>query len=156
MARRKRHADDRRSRRRVAARHGLVVDAATSQRLARIRQRGTSAELFVRRILASLGLRYRTENRDLPGSPDLANRTRRWAVFVHGCYWHAHEGCVRATVPKRNRAFWEAKFVANRARDTRALLALRRRGFQAVVVWECELEWPERVQKRLRRLLLSG
>lgn len=137
-----------------AGRSGLVTDAATSARLGRVRQHGTDPELAVRAMVSALGHRYRTHNRDLPGSPDLANRTRRWAVFVHGCYWHSHQGCRRATVPKNNRAFWEAKFAANRARDARALRALRRAGYRVAVVWECELvEAPERAVSRLRRVI---
>lgn len=137
-----------------AQRYGLQVDRATSARLSRQRQRGTSPELAVRRQLSALGLRYRLNNRDLPGSPDIANRNQRWAVFVHGCYWHSHSGCSRATIPKRNRAFWQAKFRANRARDARVQRALRRRGYRVAVVWECELERPERVARRLQRLLV--
>src|SRR5213594_720187 len=106
----------------------LLVDPETSARLARIRQKDTAAEQAVRRVLHELGLRFRVRNRDLPGAPDAANRARRWAVFVHGCFWHAHAGCYRATVPKRNREFWVAKFADNRARDRRVTRELRRRG----------------------------
>src|SRR5690606_627587 len=102
----------------------LVTDPETSARLGRIRQRDTSAELAVRRIVHSLGHRYRVSNRDLPGSPGLANRSRRWAIFVHGCFWHRHSRCSRATLPKRDRRFWVAKFAANAARDRRSALAL--------------------------------
>lgn len=139
----------------VPPRHELVVDEATSRRLGRIRQHATSPELLVRRMITDLGLRFRSRNRDLPGSPDLANRSGRWAVFVHGCYWHAHHRCVRATVPKRNRAFWQAKFAANRARDARAISELRRLGYRTVVIWECELSRRSTVQSRLRRQLVS-
>src|SRR5207244_9649743 len=106
----------------------LQVDPETSARLGRIRQKDTAAEQAVRRVLHQLGLRFRIRNRDLPGAPDAANRARRWAVFVHGCFWHAHTGCYRATVPQRNRDFWVTKFADNRARDTHVLRALRRRG----------------------------
>lgn len=130
------------------------MDPETSVRLGRIRQKGTSAEVRLQDVLHGLGLSFGTSNRDLPGSPDVANRRGRWAVFAHGCYWHAHQGCPRATVPKRNREFWEAKFAANRARDARVLRALRRQGFKAIVVWECQLRSsPERVRARLGRLL---
>ena len=88
-------------------------------------------------FLHELGHRYRVRNRDLPGSPDVANRSRRWAVFVHGCYWHRH-GCKATTTPKRNRAFWEAKFARNVERDAESAAALRKLGFTVVVVWECE------------------
>jgi len=116
----------------------LEVDPATSARLARIRQHGTKPELIVRTILKQLGIRYRTANRSLPGSPDLANRTRRWAIFVNGCFWHHHKGCRRATTPKRNRQFWTEKFHLNRIRDAKAVRALRHRGFQVLLLWECE------------------
>ncbi len=134
----------------------LVLDAATSARLGRIRQRGTAPEVAVRAILASLHARYRSANRDLPGSPDLANRRRHWAIFVHGCFWHAHPGCVKATVPKRNRAFWQDKFAANTARDRRAVTALRRLGFRTLVIWECELARSTRVARRIKRLVAGG
>src|SRR5688500_542986 len=97
----------------------LILDEVTSKRLGRIRQADTAPEQTVRRALWALGLRFRRANRDLPGSPDIANRTAHWAVFVHGCFWHAHTGCSKATVPKRNRQFWLEKFAANRARDAR-------------------------------------
>ncbi|WP_338868420.1 very short patch repair endonuclease [Myxococcus stipitatus] len=136
--------------------HVLAVDPRDSARLGGIRQSNTNIERQTQLILHSLGLRFRTKNRSLPGSPDLANHQERWAIFVHGCYWHSHQGCPRATIPKRNRDFWLAKFEANRARDARALRSLRRCGYRAVVVWECQLHSaPERVRKRLARLLLE-
>lgn len=133
----------------------LVVDAVTSARLGRIRQSDTSAEQIVRRLLYAHGFRFRVRNRDLPGSPDVANRRAQWVVFVHGCFWHSHTGCVRATVPKRNREFWVAKFEANKARDRRAITALRRLGYTVVVVWECETARSSSLEKRLLRRLQS-
>lgn len=114
----------------------------------------TGPERIVRGILHALGLRFRLENRDLPGSPDIANRARRWAVFVHGCYWHQHEGCPRATVPKRNRAWWRAKFRANRKRDDRKRAELESAGYRSLVVWECETRDEMALTRRLRRLLV--
>lgn len=134
----------------------LVTDAATSARMAGVRRAGTAPELAVRRALTALGLRYRVANRDLPGSPDVANRARGWAVFVHGCYWHRHGGCGRASVPKRNVAFWTAKFAANVARDARARAALRRRGFRVLVIWECQTRRPRDLEARVRRLVADG
>lgn len=113
-------------------------DGARAALMRRVRRRDTEPERAVAQALRALGLAYRKDVRALPGSPDFANQRRRWAVFVHGCYWHQHRGCKRATVPKHNRAFWQAKFAANRRRDARALRELRRRGFKVVVVWECE------------------
>ena len=110
----------------------------TSRRMSAVRQSGTSAELQVRRALSRIGLRYRLNVRSLPGSPDLANVRQRFAVFVHGCFWHRHRDCPYATMPKTNKAFWTEKFDANVRRDDRAKKSLRERGFRVIVVWECE------------------
>jgi DNA mismatch endonuclease (patch repair protein) len=131
----------------------LPPDARTSARMAGVRQKDTTAELVVRRLLTQLGHRYRVRNRDLPGSPDVANRRRGWAIFVHGCFWHRHPGCVRTTTPTRNREFWLHKFVANVRRDERARRALRARGYRTITVWECETRNPVEVGKRLERYL---
>jgi DNA mismatch endonuclease (patch repair protein) len=132
----------------------LVVDAATSARLARIRQKNTAPELLVRSMLHRLGLRFRVGRRGLPGSPDIVNVSKRWVVFVHGCFWHAHAGCSRATVPRRNRGFWRSKLDANRVRDARAVRALRRMGYTTIVVWECDVAAkPQLTTRRLRKLL---
>jgi DNA mismatch endonuclease (patch repair protein) len=115
----------------------IEVDDVTSARLRTVRQHGTRPELLVRRSLSELGHRYRLRNRDLPGSPDIANRAQRWAVFVHGCFWHRH-GCRASTTPSRNREFWEAKFARNVARDQRVVDALRGLGYAVIIIWECE------------------
>lgn len=106
--------------------------------MARVRQRGTGAELRVASRLRSDGHAYRRNVRKLPGTPDFANRSRRWAIFVNGCYWHHHKGCRRATIPTANRDFWLEKFQTNRRRDARAVRELRRMGFKVIIVWECE------------------
>ena len=121
-----------------------------SRLLGRVRQKKTAPEETVAKALRALGLPYRRNVKTLPGSPDFANATRRFAIFVNGCFWHAHTGCRRATVPKNNRAFWQAKFAANRARDARAIRDLRRRGFRVMVIWECE---TDRAEARLARRL---
>jgi DNA mismatch endonuclease (patch repair protein) len=105
--------------------------------MSRIRQRDTAPELSVRKVAYAMGLRYTTKNRDLPGSPDLANRSKKWAIFVHGCYWHRHVRCSRTTTPKTNQGFWLAKFVRNVERDAQASSALKKRGYRVAVIWEC-------------------
>ncbi|PRP93145.1 Very short patch repair protein [Enhygromyxa salina] len=127
----------------------LEVDPETSRRMAGIRQKGTKPELIVRRILRRLGIHYRLANRDLPGSPDLANRRRKWALFVHGCFWHRHPGCRLTTTPTRNREFWLAKFERNQERDRQRAAELRERGIEVVTVWECETRDPETLATRL-------
>lgn len=143
------------ARRRVAG-HLIVYDLATSRRLARFGHETTEPERLVRRFLSSAGLRFRTQNRDLPGSPDVANRSKKWVVFVHGCYWHHHAGCRRATVPTRNRAFWLAKFRTNRRRDRRVVLELEEAGFIVCVVWECEAGKPRVLRQKLAKVVRAA
>src|SRR3954467_8681601 len=109
---------------RLAGTKALRTDAATSARMGRVRQSGTAPEMTIRRAVSTLGLRYTARNRDLPGPPHLANRSRRWAIFVHGCYWHRHEGCHKATQPRTNTDFWLEKFSRNMARDEAARIEL--------------------------------
>lgn len=115
----------------------------------RQKQRDTGPELAVRKVLHRLGHHYRVNNRDLPGSPDIANRSQKWVIFVHGCYWHHHEGCPKATIPKANREWWITKFQKNRERDARKLEAVTRLGLKAIVVWECETTDPGALSRRL-------
>lgn len=134
----------------LATADSVFTTAAVSARMGRVRQRGTSPELAVRLAVRVLGMRYRVVNRDLPGSPDIANRARRVAIFVHGCYWHRHSGCAKATTPRANRAFWLAKFARNRARDRASVRALEEMGFRVVVIWECETRDSRALVERLR------
>lgn len=132
---------------------GLVTDVATSYRMKQVKQRDTQPERDVKRILRRQGLHYRRRNRDLPGNPDFANRSRRWAIFVHGCFWHGHEGCPGGTVPGRNRPFWKRKMERNRVRDRRAVADLADAGFTVLVIWECELKETGSIEERIRQKL---
>ena len=111
-----------------------------SKLMSRVRQSGTNVELAVREIVGRLGYDFKTNVSSLPGSPDLADPEHKWAVFVNGCFWHAHEGCERWTIPKRNRAFWMRKFLANRDRDKRKVAELEEDGYSVLVIWQCELD----------------
>lgn len=115
-------------------------DLITSARMARIRQRGTGIEIRVGKILRRNGFSYRRNVRGLPGSPDFANRSKRWAVFVNGCFWHHHRGCPKATIPKSNSRFWVDKFRANRTRDAVAIRKIRAMGYEVALVWECQVD----------------
>jgi len=128
-------------------------DAATRARMRRQRRRATRPEELVKLLVRELGHAYRLNMQSLPGSPDLSNQTRGWAVFVHGCYWHHHVGCSRATVPKRNRDWWVAKFRRNRARDQAKEEAVRAAGLRVMVIWECELRDQDGVRQRLTDFL---
>ena len=127
----------------------------TSLRMSRVRRTGTDAELRVRKACTGLGLRYRVKNPDLPGSPDLANRAKFWAIFVHGCFWHRHARCVKATTPKTNTEFWSMKFEKNVERDRRVSAALRRRGYRVLTLWQCEVEAPAILTRRLDNFVHS-
>lgn len=133
----------------------LTTDPARSALMKKVRQRDTKAEINVRRILTSIGARYRINVSGLPGRPDVANKARRKAVFVHGCFWHFHEDCGRGRVPKRNREFWLSKLTSNRERDLRQTLELESLGFDVLVVWECNLQDEAALEARLERFWYS-
>lgn len=131
----------------------LKTTVERSEAMSRVRRSGTEPEQVVRGVLSALRVRFTSKNSDLPGSPDFANRTRRIVVFVHGCFWHRHDGCKRASTPKRNRGFWLEKFDDNVKRDRRVARLLRKNGFTVVTVWECRTKTPAETATRLRRLL---
>ena len=110
-----------------------------------IKGRGTGPELIVRRLIWSLGGRYRLNRADLPGKPDIVLAGRRLAIFVHGCFWHGHDCARGARVPKANRDYWMAKVASNRRRDAAARIALEADGWRIETVWECALRRPETV-----------
>lgn len=120
-----------------------------SQRLAKVRQSGTTAEVEVGKLLRECGLHLRRNVRDLPGRPDLASKKQKLAVFVHGCFWHGHAGCPRAAIPKANGWWWREKMRENRARDIRKSRELRELGYRVVTVWECELRKRSQLLRRL-------
>jgi DNA mismatch endonuclease (patch repair protein) len=107
--------------------------------MARIRARDTKPEIALRRALRSRGIGYRLVAKDLPGRPDVVFRGARLAVFVHGCFWHRHPGCRKATTPKSSVEFWQAKFQRNAARDVRNVRDLEAMGWAVGIVWECEV-----------------
>lgn len=124
-----------------------------SERMSRIRGKGSKAEMHVRRTVHSLGYRYRLHRRDLPGTPDLVFSGRRKVIFVHGCFWHRHEGCKNARLPKSRVDFWAAKLDANKSRDQRDQAALVARGWDILVLWECELNDDDGLRARLVEFL---
>jgi DNA mismatch endonuclease (patch repair protein) len=118
-----------------------------------VRGRNTRPEISVRQIAFGLGYRFRLHRGDLPGKPDIAFPGRQKAIFVHGCFWHQHKGCRRATVPKSNRGFWRKKLGRNIARDATQLAAIKKRGWRALVVWECEIKNKRRLAAKIKRFL---
>ena len=129
----------------------IVSGRRRSEMMAGIRGRDTAPERAVRRVAHRMGLRFRLHRKDLPGRPDLVFPRHRLAVFVHGCFWHRHEGCRYAYAPKSRVAFWTRKFSENVARDRRNEDALRGLGWRVLIVWECEARDAEAVRMRLAR-----
>ena len=116
-----------------------TVNSETRSRImSNVGQKNTGPERLLRSALHRSGLRYRLHKRELPGTPDLVFSRFCAVVFVHGCFWHSH-GCYKSTVPKSNHDFWQEKFRANKKRDERNRLELRKSGWRVSVVWECSL-----------------
>lgn len=110
-----------------------------SEIMGRVHGKDTRPEMLVRRLVHSLGYRYRLHRKDLPGRPDMAFPGRRKVIFIHGCFWHRHEGCALARMPKSRVDFWNQKLEGNKARDQRNVQLLRDAGWDVLTVWECQL-----------------
>ena len=107
--------------------------------MAKVKSRNTRIELRVRRLLHAAGYRFRVNMKGLPGTPDIAFTKRKKAIFVHGCFWHGHEGCKRSTLPATRREFWAAKVDRNKERDATNYAKLMALGWSALTIWECEM-----------------
>lgn len=121
--------------------------------MARVGPKDTKPERVVRRISHALGYRFRLQRRDLPGTPDLIFPRLRKIIFVHGCFWHRHPGCKKASMPKTRVDFWADKFARNIERDARKEFELRQLGWDVAVVWECETRDTKTLESRLARWL---
>ena len=135
--------------------YDFLTPAERSQRMSRIRGKDTSPEMAVRRIVYSMGYRYRLHDGRLPGRPDMVFAGRRKVIFIHGCFWHLHAGCSRYRLPKANREFWMPKLEGNRRRDQRNLRALHEAGWDTLVIWECQTGSKEQLCALVRSFLES-
>ncbi|WP_105434793.1 very short patch repair endonuclease [Neorhizobium tomejilense] len=120
----------------------VVSSEKRSQMMAGIRGKDTQPELTLRRHLHRAGFRFRLHDKDVAGRPDILFKPRRAAIFVHGCFWHRHEGCHWCTTPASNPEFWAVKFARNKARDIDVRDTLNASGWRVGVVWECGLRMP--------------
>jgi len=121
--------------------------------MSRIRAKDTMPELIVRRELHRRGFRFRLHRRDLPGCPDIVLPKHRQVIFVNGCFWHRHDGCSLAAIPKSNQAFWQEKFQKTVERDKRTRKELKDAGWSVHVVWECDAVESERLGPVLSSIL---
>lgn len=117
-----------------------------------VKGRDTGPELAVADILKSLKVRTRKNVKPLPGSPDFASKSRKLAIFVHGCFWHGHTCYRGARAPKTNAAYWSAKIARNKARDARVRRELNALGYRVMVIWECRLKRPDAVAARIAKM----
>ncbi|WP_106283704.1 very short patch repair endonuclease [Paraburkholderia sp. BL25I1N1] len=130
-----------------------VSPVRRSEIMRRVRSKDTTVELRVRKLIYSLGFRYRLHAKDLPGRPDIVFRQSRRAIFVHGCFWHAH-GCKKGQPPKSNLDFWRPKLQANVERDSRAIRELELAGWRVLVIWQCEVGDLSLLQMKIETFLL--
>lgn len=134
-----------------------MVDKLTpdrrSENMRRIRASNSAPEMQVRSLVHRLGYRFRLGGCGLPGRPDLVFPARRKVIFVHGCFWHLHDGCREGRVPGSNVEYWRPKLERNVARDKEALRQLSMMGWAALTVWECETSDLESLTAKLRDFL---
>jgi DNA mismatch endonuclease (patch repair protein) len=133
-----------------------VTPVQRSANMARVKGKDTKPEKIVRSILHGMGYRFRLHRKDLPGKPDIVLPKHRKVIFVHGCFWHGHEGCHRSARPSTNKEFWNTKINGNIERDRRSLLNLANLGWSALIVWECEMRNKELLKKMLEDFLVGS
>lgn len=114
-----------------------------------IRGKDTRPELAIRKMLHRLGYRFRIHKKGLPGTPDIYLAKHRTAVFVHGCFWHGHQGCRRAQMPTTNQEFWASKIERTIQRDADAVDSLESQGIRVLTIWQCELREPIAIERRI-------
>lgn len=129
--------------------------AKRSENMRRIKGQDTKPEMIVRRFVHSMGYRYRLHAPDLPGKPDLVFPKLRKVILVHGCFWHLHKGCREGRIPGSGCDYWVPKLLRNVERDSKNLAAIRKLGWKVLIIWECEIEKNERIDKRLIQFLNS-
>ncbi len=134
-----------------------MVDVFTSKKrskiMSSIKNKNTAPEIIVRKLLHSMGYRFRLHRKDLPGTPDIVLPKHKTVIFINGCFWHGHEHCPRSRLPDTNKDFWEAKIIKNKKRDEENIEKLRSQGWNTIVVWTCELKDIEQLKNKYRKIL---
>ncbi|WP_280641795.1 very short patch repair endonuclease [Anaeroarcus burkinensis] len=120
-----------------------------SKIMARIRSHNTKPELIVRSMLHKAGFRFRVNKKTLPGKPDIVLAKYKTVIFVHGCFWHSHPGCRRASLPQTNTEFWKEKLEKNKLRDEKEVEELKELGWSVVIVWTCQLKDKNSLMEKL-------
>ena len=121
--------------------------------MAQVKGRDTAPEKATRSLLHHMGYRFRLQRKDLPGKPDIVLPRFKTAIFVHGCFWHRHPNCKRATTPTSNTDYWDKKFARTTARDAKNRKELESLGWRVLIVWECELKNAEALRNKIKDFL---
>lgn len=121
--------------------------------MSRVKGKDTTPELRVRKAAYALGFRYSLHRKDLPGKPDLCFTKLKTAIFVHGCFWHRHQGCKKASLPRSRTEYWHQKFTANVKRDEKVLARLSDLGWNVHIIWECQTKDDVELRERLYKIL---
>ena len=124
-----------------------------SEIMSNIRSYGTNPEIFVRSLVHRMGFRFRLHRNDLPGSPDIVLPKHKKVIFIHGCFWHGHKNCNRSKRPSTNLSFWNKKLDSNIKRDRQNLIETRKKGWDYLVLWSCEIKKKDIIVKKLNKFL---
>ena len=125
------------------------VSEQRSRNMSAIKSKNTKPEIKVRKVLHSMGYRFRLHSKDLPGSPDIVLPKYKTVIFVHGCFWHRHENCKYASTPKKRQEFWNKKFTENIKRDLEIQDKIKNLDWRSVVIWECETKNMENLRDKI-------
>ena len=125
------------------------VSEQRSRNMSAIKSKNTKPEIAVRKLLHSMGYRFRLHRKDLPGSPDIVLPKYKTVIFVHGCFWHRHENCKYASTPKTRKEFWNKKFKENIKRDSEIQDKIKNLNWRSVVIWECETKNIENLRDKI-------
>lgn len=126
-----------------------------SKNMAAIRSKDTKPEVYLRKLLFKCGFRYRKNSKNIPGHPDIWMRKYNTAIFINGCFWHRHQGCKYAYMPKSRTEYWKNKFDANIKRDRDVKQTLDQKNIKCLVVWECSIKAMKRNEERLLSSIIS-
>ncbi len=121
--------------------------------MSHVKSKDTSIEIVIRSFLFNNGYRYRIHLNNLPGKPDIVLKKYNLVIFVNGCFWHGHKGCIRSKLPETNKIYWANKIQSNIIRDKQNIYKLKKSGYRVLVIWECKMKNINNVKSKILKLL---